>query len=281
MLPGLLGMLALGGLCLYLLSAQVWRDADARKANASRENSAKEERTEALRAEAEALAKEQVQAAAQLEELKLLLLSPMERAPADRAEQVRRITERVRWLRKTFQTEPQLQIPEMALLTDLDWLVALRFADLSTEEGLRKAMASVRTEAKRRFQGKLSTAVKKYVSAIGDVRPESVQALIPYFKDGVDLAMLQRREVAGLYASMMESAVKSFQIQDRVPVDRENDTFMALSGDGMTLRISGQNMGGIKSVSKNWSDTPLPPVNWATYLLKQSQSVSATQTRER
>ncbi len=255
-------------LLMNRVSAQAKGEASNMFNRAKRLETEANNRAAMLRAEVNELTIEQTHAVQQLEELRLLLQSPMERAPADLAQQVRLVVERVRWMQKLFKQRPELQIPEMALLTDMDWLSASRFADLSTEEGLRKALGQVRTEAKHRFCDKISPALNAYAKVNGTARPASMLALAPYFKGGIDPALLQRWEI-GSASPMVVGAI--FQIQESRPVDADYDTFIAVTDMGHRLMIEGKNKGGIASVTKEWKSAVALPVDWKTYLLLQGQ----------
>jgi len=95
-------------------------------------------------------------------------------------------------LRKKVQERPQQVIPEMALLTESDWLQTAQQADLQTERGVRKALGGLRDTARNRFGEQLRAAFKAYAKANQDETPVALEQLKPFFKTPITDDVLQR-----------------------------------------------------------------------------------------
>jgi deoxyribodipyrimidine photolyase len=95
-------------------------------------------------------------------------------------------------LRKFFADHPDQAIPELDLLSELDWLRLARAAQFEEPDGSRKAYASLRNAARAQFSTLLSAAITKYRAAHDSVLPTSTSELAPYLKPGVDPAILNR-----------------------------------------------------------------------------------------
>src|ERR1019366_3851937 len=106
---------------------------------------------------------------------------------------------RVKRLKQAFAEHPDQRIPELALLTDLDWLTLERQLRLDSEEDLRKARAKARDTAFGNFQMSLGQALRDYATAANGAPLSDVFQLMPYFKPPVDAAILQRYEIAGAF----------------------------------------------------------------------------------
>ncbi len=91
-----------------------------------------------------------------------------------------------------IQQTPQWSIPELAFLTDEDWISALNGLPLETEGQMRWALSEARMAAKKKFVKLLVSALAAYSSANGGTLPEDLAAAAPYFKDPLDPAILGR-----------------------------------------------------------------------------------------
>jgi hypothetical protein len=136
----------------------------------------------------------------------------------------------VKQLEQTFADHPDQRIPEMALLTDLDWLALARARPLGSESDLRRARAQVRELAKEKFLEQLREALRSCEASSGGMLPTDILQLLPHFKVPVDPAMLQRYEMV---ASGPLSANRGEQaIAERAPIDRGLDRRVTVSADG-------------------------------------------------
>jgi hypothetical protein len=138
---------------------------------------------------------------------------------------------RVKQLEQTFADHPDQRIPEMALLTDLDWLALARTRSLASEADLRRARAQVRQLAKDRFLVQFREALRSYEDVSGGMLPADILQLLPHFKSPIDPAMLLRYEMTAagpLSANRGEEA-----IAERAPIDRAFDARVRVTADGL------------------------------------------------
>lgn len=111
------------------------------------------------------------------------------------------VQEALRWkankekLHRLFAERPSQWIPELALLNDSAWLDMGRGADLSTDDGIRKAMSGLRRRAESEFVHQISGAVREFSAAHDGAFPESVSQLASYVKPPADASWLQRYSV--------------------------------------------------------------------------------------
>ncbi len=138
---------------------------------------------------------------------------------------------RVRQLKRAFVDHPEQRIPEMDLLTDFDWILLARAAVLEDEEGLRKALADVRTTAKFQFSAGMSEALRKFVSARAGQLPLSTVELTPYFEKPPPAGALERYEMR--QRGVAANASHGFPaIAESQPVDREFDVRATIGASG-------------------------------------------------
>src|SRR5262249_40997288 len=103
---------------------------------------------------------------------------------------------RVKSLRQRLQEKPDEQIPELNLLTDTDWLEAMKSVDsLQTDADFRRATGNLRNRAKEKL-GKLAReAFKKYAEANDGMLPGDFAQLKPYFDTPAEDGIFQRYEL--------------------------------------------------------------------------------------
>lgn len=106
--------------------------------------------------------------------------------------QVNRWADQLIRYRKFFADHPDQTIPDLSLLSDLDWLRLARAAQLEDPETSRQAFAAARNEARTRFSDLLSAAMTKYRAAHDNLLPASTGELADYLKPGVDPSLLGR-----------------------------------------------------------------------------------------
>lgn len=100
-------------------------------------------------------------------------------------------------LRQLFAERPEQRVPELALLSDDQWLDVARGARLDSEEGIRKALSKARFVAKNSFAPRLSEALQGFVNANDGVLPNDLNQLLPYFKQPADPALLEQYKLVG------------------------------------------------------------------------------------
>jgi RNA polymerase sigma factor (sigma-70 family) len=174
----------------------------ARELSLQRESiHALERRLEALLAENEDLRRQRVDDAAKLAHASAELLSARTLATAgDPAIEsaleawLGRVQSIKNWLAKM----PDKRIPQMALLTEDDWLDAAKNAKLDTELDARETLSALRRMALQRFSGPMSGAIRRYMKANNDAFPSEVMLLASYFDPPVDPALLKDLEVSDM-----------------------------------------------------------------------------------
>ncbi len=196
---------------------------------------------------------------------------------------------RIARLRQSFDQMPDQRIPEMDFLTDKDWAAATRDAELSTDEGRRKAMCALRSAAKNNFLGAVREALNKYLAAAngGDlprlpaemaefinahegVLPTELAQLKPYFDVPVNDAALQRYQFVP--TGKLHDNVSDILVREVAPpVDMEYDTRhdMGLHSGGVSSvnTIAEAVAAAAKEYAQaNNGQTPSDPVQIAPYL---------------
>jgi RNA polymerase sigma factor (sigma-70 family) len=187
-------------------------------------------------------------------EVASLRQSAQERSAVETA--ARSWEERIALLRQRFDQMPDKRIPEMAFLKEKDWAAATRDADMTTADGARQAMSSLRSAAKGNFLNAMRDAFRKYASAANGgslpdstaefaqlinsnsaLLPTELAQLKPYFDAPVDDAMLQRYffRPSTQHDNLSEIMVK----ETAPPVDQEYDTHHEI----------GLNSGGVGNVN--------------------------------
>lgn len=85
-----------------------------------------------------------------------------------------------------------MKIPELELLSDGDWLTAIRDNKLKTDADFREALNAVRCTSKFHFADILRSALQDYASANDGELPGDLIRLTPYFHPPVNDALIQR-----------------------------------------------------------------------------------------
>jgi hypothetical protein len=100
-------------------------------------------------------------------------------------------------LRERIQQAPERTIPELKFLREKDWLsVAGDMDKLESDEDFSRAMSDLRARAKSVFGEKMRKALRQYAEANGNMLPSDITQLQAYFGEPVDVAALQRYQMA-------------------------------------------------------------------------------------
>ena len=102
---------------------------------------------------------------------------------------------RIAALKRKLEQMPDKRIPELQFLTEKDWAMAAWDADLTSNDGVRRALGALRERAIDRFLEEMMTSFKKYLAANGGVLPADLFQLKPYFEKPVTDEMLQRYQL--------------------------------------------------------------------------------------
>jgi hypothetical protein len=134
-------------------------------------------------------------------------------------------SERVRQLKRYFEERPEEAVPEMANLTEKDWLDAVQNDHHRIDPEGRRLVSRVRSHSQIRFgMSELWSALTAYGKANGAAFPESILDLKPYFKSPVDDSLLANWAIVPGNELPQTFGVKDTKvITQRAPVDPEND----------------------------------------------------------
>jgi hypothetical protein len=99
-------------------------------------------------------------------------------------------------LRQRLKAKPNEQIPEVGLLTDSEWLEAMKNIErLETDGDFREATGSLRNHAKKKLGELARKAITKYAEANGGMLPANFSQLKPYFDRQAEDALFERYEL--------------------------------------------------------------------------------------
>lgn len=139
---------------------------------------------------------------------------------------------RVNQLRQLLAQRPEQVIPELKLLSDLDWLaIARQVRGFETEADTRESLAELRSRAKSRFAARLSGALQKYTAANADTLPSDTLQLLPYFDPPIDAEILQRYRM-NQSGRISELRSGGNAITEREPVDAVYDSRVQVYATG-------------------------------------------------
>jgi hypothetical protein len=146
---------------------------------------------------------------------------------------VKELAARAAELNRHVQNMPNLDIPELQLLEESDWLSAAKGADFDTQEGIRQALSKVRQKAKTQFAELATAAFNDYYAATRGSAPTDPAQLLPYFKTPIDAALLQRYQLvpSSTVQSLME--IGPVLLSEKAPVDRQYDTHFYIGRKGV------------------------------------------------
>jgi RNA polymerase sigma factor (sigma-70 family) len=150
-------------------------------------------------------------------------------------ETLRSLGLRAEELKKRLSQMPETQIPELALISEKDWIDAAATVDsMQTDMEARKALNSLRSAAKQKFGNNLQGALRKFAEANGDALPTDLSQLQPYLDPAIDSTLLDRYQLArsGKYSEGEGPIVKEVA----PPVDPEYDSIYNFFRDGTSSR---------------------------------------------
>jgi hypothetical protein len=138
---------------------------------------------------------------------------------------------RVKRLKASFAEHRDQAIPELSLLTDLDWLALGRRVALDSDQDRRAARAEAREAAFQNFRAPLAQALRKFATQADGAFLNDVAQLQPYFSPPIDPAILARYEVRGRPDGARWEAPN---VTERAAVDADLDTrhHLMVQGNG-------------------------------------------------
>jgi RNA polymerase sigma factor (sigma-70 family) len=129
-------------------------------------------------------------------------------------------------LRQRLEQMPDKKIPELQLLTEKDWLDAVKNAQaFETDEDFRRAFNNLRAIAKQEFGQLVRTALQRYAEAHDGLLPPSLAELQPYFEKSVDTAMLARYALKNSGKLGDVPPADFLVVETAPPVDDEYDLY--------------------------------------------------------
>jgi RNA polymerase sigma factor (sigma-70 family) len=138
-------------------------------------------------------------------------------------------------LKQRLEQMPDKKIPELQLLSDKDWLDAIKEPkQLDTDADFRQGLKNLRDSAKTAFGDMAREALKKYADANNGQLPTDLSQLNPYFQTPVDDATLQR------YSLLQTGKLGDVPVGQAVfaekapPVDNEYDSAYEFTMNGLT-----------------------------------------------
>jgi hypothetical protein len=134
-------------------------------------------------------------------------------------------------LNRHFLGTPGREIPELQYLDEGDWLHLAKDARLDSPEGVRKALADARQQAKVRFAPILTGALADFLKANNAQPPISMDQLKPYFSVPVDDATLLRYQI-NTDPTGKQKFGSSTVISETAPVDPQYDSHFEIGLSG-------------------------------------------------
>jgi RNA polymerase sigma factor (sigma-70 family) len=139
---------------------------------------------------------------------------------------------RVDQLKERLKQTPEAGIPELQLLSEEDWLSAVKDSKLDSDTDYRRALSALRNTAEGKVSSMMQPALKKYMKEHNDQFPDDLSQLQPYFETPLDSAILQR------YAILPADEISSLGmggdkiISEKAPVDAEFDNRHGVGPNG-------------------------------------------------
>ena len=134
--------------------------------------------------------------------------------------------ERVKKLKDKLAQAPERAIPEYKLLTDQDWLDAVRdVKQLDTDADYDKALTELNNAAKREMGKSVQIALRAYSQANNGSLPADFSQLQPYFASAMDDSILQGYEftqpgtVASKAAPLIDQSGNYYYSQLKIGMD--------------------------------------------------------------
>ena len=143
----------------------------------------------------------------------------------------RDLVDRVSALKDQFEISPESWIPELALVTEEDWIVAAT-GNMDSEIGLRRAMSRIRGIAENRFGELAGSALKDYWESHDKQFPDDVEELTEFFDDPVDKAILDRWTIADSESVRSVQLGTDFILTQKEAIDEVFDARLVIGPQG-------------------------------------------------
>ena len=139
--------------------------------------------------------------------------------------------DRVARLKQRLEQTPQVGIPELRLLSEEDWLAAVKGQPLETDTDYRRALSTLRRAAEGKAGGLMQKAAQAFASGNNGQFPTDLAQLQPYFDSPMDAAILDRWTIESQEA-VPSVGVGNPIITERAPVDEVFDQRLVFSQTG-------------------------------------------------
>jgi hypothetical protein len=138
----------------------------------------------------------------------------------------------------------------LALLTDIDWLAAVKDSSFDSDANIRRALSHLRSLAKNRLP--MSQALNEYLNANANVLPADLGELKPYIEHALypkTIAADTLDQILSRYALVKTGKTtdhppNSWFIVEKAPVDKEYDSRAKFGNGTSTLIGTGVNQAG-------------------------------------
>jgi RNA polymerase sigma factor (sigma-70 family) len=150
-------------------------------------------------------------------------------------------------INKYLDQMPDKKIPELKLLTDVDWLNAANEAKFDTDADIRKTLSKLRSLAKNRMP--MGRSLYAFTSANNGQLPTDISQLKPYFQSNLDSALgaapLDDATLDAIFArytllhtgNLSDFPQGTWFIVEKAPVDKDYDSRQKI-GNGTSTTIS-------------------------------------------
>ncbi|MBC8003179.1 MAG: sigma-70 family RNA polymerase sigma factor [Opitutaceae bacterium] len=142
-----------------------------------------------------------------------------------------------------MQQMPDKVIPEIKLLTDVDWLVATKEAKFDTDADIRQTLGNLRKLAKNRMP--MGRALWNFTQANNGQLPADIAQLKPYFKSALGDTTLDDATLDSIFdrykllhtGNLSDLPPNAWIVAERTPVDKDYDS-RAKFGNGTSTIIN-------------------------------------------
>jgi len=193
---------------------------------------------------------------------------------------------RVEQLKNHLQTAPNHAIPELQLLTETDWLDAVKDVNLKTETDCRQALHELRNTGKKAFGELARKALSKYLQTNEGLLPSDWSQLKPYFEKPIDDAILQR--YALLQTGKLSDVPPNAYLfaEQAKPVDDEYDSFFQFNLNGTHSNSLPPTGNAVEQATLNFAAIhdgllPTSPSQLAPYLKQPIDPAEVQKTLDR
>jgi len=193
--------------------------------------------------------------------------------------ELKAVSARMAVLKDRIAQSPDQRIPELRLLREQDWIDVAAKHKLESDDDVRAALQSLRTNGKCNFADLAGKALWKFAQANEGQLPTDILQLAQYFDSPVEPEMLQRYGIVHAGA-MRELSMDTTVLAEIAPQDANRDPTLYMSGPrtkidqgnvnihwGSYSDISSTVLGAVAGFVKAKSDQPLTdPAQLQPYL---------------